>query len=103
MDVCNKIFCKLMAVRSGDDRQVCLRLLQRLASARRAIIEIYFPPIPWPMTLSPMTEAIRVKSCGKKPLVLGQNLLTSCFIKFYLFYTIVSFLLLSQVRSVVLH
>ena len=39
-----------MAVRSGDDRQVCLRLLQRLASARRAIIGIYFPPIPWPMT-----------------------------------------------------
>jgi len=37
-------------VRSGDDRQVCLRLLQRLASARRAIIGIYFPPIPWPMT-----------------------------------------------------
>ena len=39
-----------MAVRSDDDRQVCLRLLQRLASARRAIIGIYFPPIPWPMT-----------------------------------------------------
>jgi len=39
-----------MAVRSGDDRQVCLHLLQRLASARRAIIGIYFPPIPWPMT-----------------------------------------------------
>jgi len=39
-----------MAVRSGDDRQVCLRLLQRLALARRAIIGIYFPPIPWPMT-----------------------------------------------------
>jgi len=38
-----------MAVRSGDDRQVCLRLLQRHASARRAIIGIYFPPIPWPM------------------------------------------------------
>jgi len=29
-----------MAVRSGDDRQVC-----------HAIIGIYFPPIPWPMTL----------------------------------------------------
>ena len=41
-----------MAVRSGDDRQVCLRLLQRLASARRAIIGIYFLPIPWPMTTS---------------------------------------------------
>ncbi len=41
-----------MAVRSGDDRQVCLRLLQRLASARRAIIGIYFPPIPWPMTIT---------------------------------------------------
>jgi hypothetical protein len=27
------------------------------------------PPIPWPMTLSPTTEAIRVKSCKKKPLV----------------------------------
>ena len=39
-----------MAVRSGDDRQVCHRLLQRLALARRAIIGIYFPPIPWPMT-----------------------------------------------------
>ena len=62
-----------MAVRSGDDGQVCLRLLQRLASARRAIIGIYFPPIPWPMTLSPTTEAIRVKSCGKKPLVLGKK------------------------------
>jgi len=37
-------------VRSGDDRQVCHRLLQRLALARRAIIGIYFPPIPWPMT-----------------------------------------------------
>ena len=62
-----------MAVRSGDDRQVCHRLLQRLALARRAIIGIYFPPIPWPMTLSPTTEAIRVKSCGKKPLVLGKK------------------------------
>ena len=127
-----------MAVRSGDDRQVCLRLLQRLASARRAIIGIYFPPIPWPMTLSPTTEAIRVKSCGKKPLVLGKkftDMMGRChlrcknrtlllcsvsllrvgdkfafllnsrliFILFYLFYTIVSFLLLSQVRSVVLH
>ncbi len=40
----------LLAVRSGDDRQVCHRLLQRLALARRAIIGIYFPPIPWPMT-----------------------------------------------------
>jgi len=37
-------------VRSGDDRQVCHRLLQRLALARRAIIGIYFLPIPWPMT-----------------------------------------------------
>ena len=62
-----------MAVRSGDDRCVCHRLLQRLALARRAIIGIYFPPIPWPMTLSPTTEAIRVKSCGKKPLVLGKK------------------------------
>ena len=62
-----------MAVRSGDDRQVCHRLLQRLALARRAIIGIYFPPIPWPMILSPTTEAIRVKSCGKKPLVLGKK------------------------------
>jgi len=61
-------------VRSGDDRHVGHRLLQRLALARRAIIRIYFPPIPWPMTLSPMTEAIRVKSCEKKPLVLGKNL-----------------------------
>ncbi len=58
-----------MAVRSGDDRQVCHRLLQRLALARRAIIGIYFSPIPWPMTLSPTTEVIRVKSCGKKLLV----------------------------------
>jgi len=41
-----------MAVRSGDDRQVCHRLLQRLALARRAIIRIYFPPIPWPMTVT---------------------------------------------------
>ncbi len=37
-------------MRSGDDRQVCHRLLQRLALARRTIIRIYFPPIPWPMT-----------------------------------------------------
>jgi len=39
-----------VAVRSGDDRQVRHRLLQRLALARRAIIGICFPPIPWPMT-----------------------------------------------------
>ena len=39
-----------MVVRSGDDRCVCHRLLQRLALARRAIIGIYFPPRPWPMT-----------------------------------------------------
>ena len=39
-----------MAVRSGDDRQVCHRLLQRLALARRAITGMSFPPIPWPMT-----------------------------------------------------
>ena len=38
-------------MRSGDDRQVCHRLLQRLALARRAIIGICFPPIPWPMTV----------------------------------------------------
>jgi hypothetical protein len=63
-----------VAVRSGDDRQVCHRLLQRLALARHAIIRISFPTIPWPMTLSPTTEAIRVKSCKKKPLILGKNL-----------------------------
>jgi hypothetical protein len=45
-------------VRSGDDRQVCHRLLQRLALARRAIIKIYFPPIPWPMTLTSNTDSI---------------------------------------------
>ena len=39
-----------MAVRSGDVRRVCHRLLQRLALARRAIIGISFPTIPWPMT-----------------------------------------------------
>ena len=39
-----------MAARSGDDRQVCHRLLQRLALARRAIIGMSFPMIPWPMT-----------------------------------------------------
>ena len=40
-----------MAVRSGDDRQVRHRLLQRLALARRAILaRITIPPIPWPMT-----------------------------------------------------
>ena len=39
-----------MAIRSGDVRRVCHRLLQRLALARRAIIEISFPTIPWPMT-----------------------------------------------------
>jgi len=38
-------------VRSGDDRQVCHRLLQRLALATRAITGIYFPSIPWPMTV----------------------------------------------------
>ena len=37
-------------MKSGDDRQVCHRLLQRLALVRRGIIGIYFPPIPWPMT-----------------------------------------------------
>jgi len=47
-----------MAVRSGDDRQVC-RWLQRLALARRAIIGIYFPPIPWPMTLTDHLEKLR--------------------------------------------
>ncbi len=47
-----------MAVRSGDDRQVCHRLLQRLALARRAIIGIYFPPIPWPMTLTDILKAM---------------------------------------------
>ncbi len=62
------------AVRSGDDRQARHCLLQRLALARRALIGISFPPIPWPMTLSPTTEAIRVKSCEKKPLVLGKKL-----------------------------
>ncbi len=64
------------AVRSGDDRQARHRLLQHLSLARRTIIGISFPPVPWPMTLSPMTEAIRVKSCGKKPLVLGKTLPT---------------------------
>jgi hypothetical protein len=64
------------AARSGDDRQARHRLLQRLALARRVIIGISFPTISWPMTLSPTTEAIRVKSCGKKPLVLGANLPT---------------------------
>jgi len=39
------------AARSGDDRQARHRLLQRLALARRAIIGMSFPPIPWPMTL----------------------------------------------------
>ena len=39
-----------VAVRSGDVRRVCHRLLQRLASARRAIIGISLPTIPWPMT-----------------------------------------------------
>ena len=33
-----------------------------------------FPPISWPMTLSPTTKTLRVKSCGKKPLVLGKHL-----------------------------
>jgi len=37
-------------MRLGDDRQVCHRLLQRLALVRRAIIGIYFPPIQCPMT-----------------------------------------------------
>ena len=40
-----------VAVRSGDDRQVRHRLLQRLALARHAILAgITIPPIPWPMT-----------------------------------------------------
>jgi len=43
-------------MRLGDDRQVCHCLLQRLALARRAIIGIYFPPIPWPMTLTKETS-----------------------------------------------
>ncbi len=58
-----------MAVRSGDDRQVCHRLLQRLASARRAIIGIYFPPIPWPMTLAPTNEAISREIYAEKNLI----------------------------------
>ena len=37
-------------MRSGDDRQVCHRLPQRLTLVRRAIIGMYFPPISWPMT-----------------------------------------------------
>ena len=37
-------------MRSGDDRQVCHHLLQRLTLVRRAIIKTYFPPISWPMT-----------------------------------------------------
>jgi hypothetical protein len=53
-----------VAVRSGDDRQVRHRLLQRHHFSWDMI-----PPIAWPMTLSPTTEAIRVKSCEKKPLV----------------------------------
>ena len=40
------------AARSGDDRQARYCSLQLLALARRAIIWISFPPIPWPMTLS---------------------------------------------------
>ena len=64
------------AARSGDGRQARQCLLQHLALARCTIIGISFPPIPWPMTLSPMTEVIRVKPRGKKPLVLGKNLPT---------------------------
>ena len=57
-------YCEV--VKSGDDRQVRHRLLQRLALARRAILAgITILPIPWHMTLSPTTEAIRVKSCEK--------------------------------------
>ncbi len=52
-----------MAVRSGDDGHVCLRLLQRLASARRAIIGIYFPPIPWPMTSMCAAETVTCFTC----------------------------------------
>jgi len=51
-------------VRSGDDRQVCHRLLQHLALARCAIIGIYFPPIPWPMTDPCMqTSCVQIQIC----------------------------------------
>ena len=50
-----------MAVRSGVVRRVCHRLLQRLAPARRAIIGISFPTIPWPMTGTP-TMTVREAS-----------------------------------------
>ena len=62
-----------MAVRSGEDRPSPLTPATGFQQVAPYKIGIYFPPIPWPMTLSPMTEAIRVKSCGKKPLVLGKK------------------------------
>ncbi len=37
----------------------------KLLASRAILAGILIPPIPWPMTLSPMTEAIRVMSCGK--------------------------------------
>ena len=48
---------------------LCCRLLLGLASS----IELHhlagmsIPPIPWPITLFPTTEAIRVISCRKQP------------------------------------
>ena len=61
-----------MAVISGDVRRVCHRLLQRLASARRAIIGISFPTIPWPMIVSggPISSAgIDAELCNEEGVV----------------------------------
>ncbi len=38
----------------------------KLLASHAILAGISIPPIPWPMTLSPMTEAIRVMSCRKK-------------------------------------
>ena len=49
-------------------RGVASKLLSLLSKILHVYLAgILIPPIPWPMTLSPTTEAIRVMSCEKKP------------------------------------
>ena len=54
---------------------VCHCLIQQLAFNKpRHLAGISFPTIPWPMTLSPTAEAIRMKSC-RKNFYLGKKLI----------------------------
>jgi hypothetical protein len=51
---------------------VCRLLLRQAFSKSRHLAGMLIPPIPWPMTLSPTTEAIRGISC-EKIFLLGKN------------------------------